>query len=133
MHHANHESVPDQGASAGILAYLFIAAVVLLLMMVLGLLLRMEQGQIAAMGPLWFYKIMTAHGMGMVGVVGLAGGAIMWHFLRQYVALSTGVLWLNLTTFVAGVLLILGSVFLGNFHAAWTFLRPLPALSISTG
>ena len=37
--------VPDQGAKAGVLAYLVISCVVLLLMMLFGLLMRMEQAQ----------------------------------------------------------------------------------------
>ncbi len=122
--------VPDRGASTGVLAYLFTAALVLLLMMIFGLVLRLEHAQFVDIGPLWFYKLMTVHGIGMVGIVGLAGAAVMWHFLSQHVTLSKGILWLNLLIFLVGVLLILGAVFLGNFHAAWTFLFPLPSTSM---
>ena len=51
--------VPDQGAKAGVLAYLVISCVVLLLMMLFGLLMRMEQAQMISIGALWFYKSMT--------------------------------------------------------------------------
>ena len=72
---------------------------------------------------------MTAHGIGMVGIAGFGGAAIMWYFLAQWVALTTAVLAINLILFLIGVVLILGAVFLGGFAAAWTFLYPLPALS----
>jgi cytochrome c oxidase subunit 1 len=128
--------VPDTGAKAGVLAYLVVSAVVLLLMMVFGLLMRLEQSQFISIGGLWFYKIMTLHGAGMVGIVALAGAAIMWHFLRLYVDLSNGIFMANLALFLIGVVMILASVLLGDFHAAWTFLFPLPGTSMglwSTG
>lgn len=121
---------PDQGAKASVLAYLVTAAAVLLLMMVFGLLMRMEQAQLISMGANWFYELMTLHGAGMVGIAGLAGAAIMWHFLRQYVDLSQGIFIANLVLFLVGVVMILASVFLGHFQGAWTFLYPLPAKSM---
>ena len=97
--------VPDTGAKAGVLAYLVVSAVVLLLMMVFGLLMRLEQSQFTSMGGLWFYKIMTLHGAGMVGIVALAGAAVMWHFLRLYVDLSNGIFMANLALFLIGVVI----------------------------
>ncbi len=122
--------VPDHGATLVVRIYLVVAAAVLLLMMVLGLLLRLEQAKYIEMGPLWFYELMTVHGAGMVGIAALAGAAIMWHFLRQYVALTTWVFVLNLVLFLLGVVMILGGVLVGNFHGAWTFLYPLPSHSM---
>lgn len=122
--------VQDQGAKASVLAYLVVSAVVLLLMMTFGLLMRLEQAQYIAMGPQWFYELMTLHGAGMVGIAALGGAAIMWHFFRQYVALSTPIFVINLLLFLLGVILILGSVLIGNFHSGWTFLFPLPSHSM---
>jgi cytochrome c oxidase subunit 1 len=51
----------------------------------------------------------------------------MWYFLSRYVSLSRGILLANLACFLAGVVLVLGGIFLGGFAAAWTFLFPLPA------
>lgn len=121
---------PDHGAKASVLAYLVTAAVVLLLMMVFGLLMRMEQAQFISMGATWFYELMTLHGAGMVGIAGLAGAAVMWHFLRQYVDLSQGIFITNLVLFLVGVVMILASVLFGHFQGGWTFLYPLPAKSM---
>lgn len=130
MANSTYIAAPDRGAKASVLAYLVVAAAVLLLMMVFGLLIRMEQAQFIAMGPMWFYKLMTLHGAGMVGIAGIAGAAVMWHFLRQYVSLSRGIFAANLALFLIGVVMILGSVLIGNFHGAWTFLYPLPGNSM---
>ena len=72
---------------------------------------------------------MTAHGAGMVGAAALTGAAIMWYFVSRYVSLLKEVFVVFLTLFLFGVLLILGSISLGQFGAGWTFLFPLPAIS----
>jgi cytochrome c oxidase subunit 1 len=127
---ASYNEATDQGARASVLAYLITAALVLLLMMVFGLLMRMQQAGYLSMAPNWFYELMTLHGAGMVGIAGIAGAAIMWHFLRQYVDLSETIFVANLVLFLGGVVMILGSVLLGGFHGGWTFLYPLPTRSM---
>lgn len=121
---------PHAGATAGVLAYLVAAGAILLLMMVFGLAMRLEQAQILSLGVDRFYELMTLHGAGMVGVAALSGAAIMWHFLRQYVRLSPALFIANLVLFLIGVVLILASVFWGKFAGAWTFLYPLPSQSM---
>src|SRR6516165_5349852 len=112
-----------------VVAYTAISGVVLVLLMLFGLALRLAQAEWLSLSPDLFYEVMTAHGVGMVGIAGLAGAGIMWHFLSHYVRLSQGVLIANLVMFLAGVVMILGAVFLGGFGGAWTFLYPLPATS----
>jgi len=119
----------DLEAKRVVLAYLTISAAVLLLMMVLGLLLRLAQGEALPIPPDLFYQIMTVHGIGMVGIAGFGGAAIMWYFLSRHVSLSTGLLLANLILFLAGVVLILLAVFIWDFAAGWTFLFPLPAIA----
>src|SRR5215469_4271101 len=96
----------------GVVSYTAASAVVLLLLMLLGLALRLAQAEWLPMPPDLFYETMTAHGVGMVGIAGLAGAGIMWHFLSRYVRLSRGILVANLVLFLAGVAMILGAIFL---------------------
>ena len=74
--------------SVGIITYLITCGLVLLLMMLAGSFMRMAQGQIINIAPNIFYQLMTAHGIGMVGIAGLSGATIMWHFLSKYVSLK---------------------------------------------
>jgi len=115
------------GAKRAVLAYVSITILVVALMMLLGLALRLSQAQVITLSPALFYQVMTAHGIGMVGIAGLGGSGIMWYFLNQYTKLSTGIFVANLLLFLLGVVFILGAIFLGGFAAAWTFLFPLPA------
>jgi cytochrome c oxidase subunit 1 len=121
------EIVPS--AAMAVRLTMALGAVVLLLMMVLGLVLLLAQGTFINIEPDLFYQIMTAHGTGMVGSAGLVGAAIMWFFLNRHVEPNVKVYYLFLAFFLLGVVLILGSIFLGGFAGAWTFLFPLPALS----
>jgi len=112
---------------AGVLAYLVVAGVVILLMMLLGLLMRLDQATALDLGLAGFYRVMTAHGAGMVGIMGLGGAAVMWHFLSRHVQLSGAILFINLLLFLVGAVMVLGSIFIGGYAGAWTFLYPLPA------
>jgi cytochrome c oxidase subunit 1 len=123
------ESISPQVCGA-VKVYAAISGVVILLMMLFGLIMRMTQGQILPIEPIMFYQLMTAHGIGMVAIAGLGGSAVMWHFLGKYVNLRAGFAWANLAFFLAGVVLVLGGIFLGGFAAAWTFLYPLPSHSM---
>jgi cytochrome c oxidase subunit I len=80
------------GVNSCVVAYIAVSGAVLLLMMLLGLVLRLAQAEWLPVPPDLFYEMMTAHGIGMVGIAGLAGAGIMWHFLSHYVRLSQGIL-----------------------------------------
>jgi cytochrome c oxidase subunit 1 len=120
-------AVPGQGV---VTIYTAITAVVLALLMLFGLAMRASQAGVVTIPPNRFYQLLTAHGIGMVAIAGLGGAAVMWHFLSRYVSLSRGILLANLACFLAGVVLVLGAIFLGGFAAGWTFLFPLPAHSL---
>ena len=130
MANITYTAMPDKGAKTSVKAYLVTTVIVFLLMMIFGLLMRMEQAQLISIGAQWFYELMTLHGAGMVGIAAISGAAIMWHFLRQYVDLSEGVFITNLVLFIIGVAMILASVLFGHFAGAWTFLYPLPSTSM---
>lgn len=118
------------GARRTILAYVAVTGVVLLLMMLLGLVMRLEQAELINIGMARFYEVLTVHGAGMVGIASLGAASVMWYFLARYVDLSTGILVTNLALFLTGVVLVLGGVFVGGFAGGWTFLYPLPAHSM---
>src|SRR5829696_4198270 len=109
--------------------YTAITAIVLALLMLFGLAMRASQAGVITIPPNRFYELLTAHGIGMVAISGL-GAAVMWYFLSRYVSLSRGILLANLAFFLAGVVLVLGAIFVGGFAAGWTFLFPLPARSL---
>ncbi|MDP6020185.1 MAG: cbb3-type cytochrome c oxidase subunit I [Alphaproteobacteria bacterium] len=119
----------DLDAKRVVLGYVAVSALVLALMMVLGLLMRLAQGEALAIPPDLTYQIMTIHGIGMVGIAGFSGAAIMWYFANQHLQLTLGVFQANFVIFLLGVVAILMSVFLGGFAGGWTFLYPLPAHS----
>jgi len=127
------QTVDTRGRSVpalhAVFAYIAAVGLVLLLMMLLGLVMRMAQAQWVTIDPGLFYILMTMHGAGMVGIAGLGGAAILWHFVRRYAPVSTGVFLTNLVFFLLGAILILGAGFVGGFAAGWTFLFPLPAIS----
>lgn len=122
-------SLPSRSVHPLIGAYLAVAGAVLLLMMLAGLLMRAAQAGWVPLPAELFYQVMTAHGIGMVGIAGLAGAAIMWHFLSAHVRLTPVILAANLVLFLGGVVMILSAIFVGGFAGGWTFLYPLPSLS----
>lgn len=127
-HHPKHPLSP--GARKAVVASLAVFGSVLVLMMILGLTMRLAQGQLISIPDELFYQMLTMHGNGMVGSAAIGGAAIMWYFLGQYVHLSTRIYVLNLVLFVIGAVMIIGAVFGGGFAGAWTFLYPLPAKSM---
>lgn len=112
-----------------IAANLAITGIVLLLMMLFGVLMRLAQGAWLTLDPARFYELLTVHGIGMVSIAALGGLSVMWYFASGYLRLHAGVLAANLVLFLAGVAMVLGSVFWGGYGGAWTFLYPLPAMS----
>ncbi len=123
---AQHTPLPGSSRLA-ILTCLSLSAIVYVLMMVFGFLMRSTQAEWFGIGAKIFYQIMTAHGAGMVGISGLAGSTALWYFLRRHVHLTVAILWTNLAFFLLGVVLILGGIFLGGYAGGWTFLFPLPS------
>jgi len=129
----DHTYAPPPASISGqsvVTVYTAITAVVLALLMLFGLAMRASQAGVITLPPDRFYQLLTAHGIGMVAISGLGGAAVMWFFLARYVALSRAILIANLACFLAGVVLVLGAIFIGGFAAGWTFLFPLPAHSL---
>jgi cytochrome c oxidase subunit I len=121
-------SIKEKKLISGIL---LIGSVVILLMMFVGLLMLLAQGEMISIKEDFFYELLTVHGTGMVGVGAFAASAVMWYFLRQYVKLTYGVLLTYFVLVLIGVALVLVSIFGFDFAAGWTFLYPLPAMGAS--
>lgn len=120
-------------AKKAVMWHLITTAAVILLMMVFGVMMLLNQGELISISPELFYKIMTAHGTGMIGIAALGGLAIMWYFLSQYLPLNPKVLVANFIMFLLGVASILIGIFGFNFSDGWTFLYPLPSQSAQFG
>jgi len=93
---------------------------------VLGILMRLNQGGIIQQSPITFYSNMTTHGLTMIGIWFVAGMAAVNYLMQRYVKTSFAVNVIALVFTVIGVLMLWTSTFIGKFHAAWTFLYPLP-------
>lgn len=117
-------------AKKGVIWYLMTTSLVLILMMVFGVIMLLNQGNMVKISAEWFYQIMTAHGTGMIGAAALGGTAIMWYFLSKYIKLNPIIFLMNLCLAFVAVIMILISVFVFHFSDAWTFLYPLPAQSV---
>lgn len=99
---------------------LFIVAIVL------GILMRLNQGGTIKESPTTFYIYMTTHGLTMIGIWFVAGMAAINYLMERYLKTSYTVNVLAFVMTVLGVLMLWTATFIGKFHAAWTFLYPLP-------
>jgi cytochrome c oxidase subunit I len=106
-------------------AYLAIAGI-------LGLLLRLRQGEVITLGDNFWYAIMTAHGLG--AFIAWAGfflmGITFWVLMKVGFPIRSFVLpevmyW----TMMLGVIGIVVTTLLSGFGASWVFLYPLPFFS----
>lgn len=113
----------------GVIGHLMVASVTLILMMIFGVVMLLNQGGLIDITPDLFYQMMTAHGTGMIGMGALGGTAIMWYYISKYIDVNPKILMMNLILSVIAVAMILVAIFVFKFSDAWTFLYPLPAIS----
>ncbi len=122
--------VENRNAFIAVKSYLIIGLLLFLVLMFAGFLMRAAQGTWLEMNADIFYQVMTAHGGGVVGAAMLASTGVQWYFLRQHVRLSNKIFWANFFIFIAGAILTFAAIFKGQYGGAWTFLYPLPAMSV---
>ncbi len=106
------------------------AVAVVALMGLAGLAMRSAQADIITLSPSWFYRLMTVHGAGMITgtLVGMMGA--LWFVLRPTVALSLQRMLWSWISIALGVVFVLAATLLGGFATGWTFLYPLPFISV---
>ncbi|WP_296808536.1 cbb3-type cytochrome c oxidase subunit I [Thiocapsa sp.] len=124
-------ATPEAQRAPVVKLYLGIGLLVFAGLMLVGALMRAAQGAtMLTLAPDVFYQLMTLHGAGMVGTAGLAALAVNWYFLSQHVQLNPKIFLATLLLSLVAVAMIVGSILIGHFAAAWTFLYPLPAFSL---
>ncbi len=110
----------------GIAHWMLITFILFPVLVLLGIFMRTVQAGGLEGLQSWFYPMMTLHGLGMAGVWYVAAMACTSQALSRYVAPSAAVGRFAIAGTLAGVALLLASVFLGRFAAGWYFLYPLP-------
>lgn len=93
---------------------------------VLGILMRLNQGEIIHEQPNVFYAHMTTHGLTQVGIWLVAGLAGINYLMERYFKTSYLANVVAMVLTITGILMLWTSTYIGNFHAGWTFLYPLP-------
>jgi len=93
---------------------------------VLGMLMRVNQGEVISQSPNTFYANMTTHGLTMIGIWFVAGMAAVHYLMQRYVKTSFKANLFAMVFTVIGVLMLLTSTMIGDYHTGWTFLYPLP-------
>ncbi|MCO5234311.1 MAG: cbb3-type cytochrome c oxidase subunit I [Chitinophagales bacterium] len=91
-----------------------------------GITMRFNQGKLIQISPTSFYSIMTVHGLTMIGIWSVAGLAAIHYLLSRYLSIPTSISVFAFIFTVLGVVMLWSSAFIGEFHAGWTFLYPLP-------
>lgn len=116
----------DGGVLRVALAYMVVGFVLFLLMGLLGLLMRLNQGGILTIPPRVHYWVLTLHGTGMVAASLLAALGGVAAILSQHVRLSARLLWTILLVYSLGAGFVVLATAVGGFGAGWTILPPLP-------
>lgn len=100
--------------------------VLFVVLVLLGITMRLGQGQLAQVDAGLFYAIMTMHGLGMAGVLFSAGFGGLWFLCSRIAKPSLGVMRTAYVLIVLGAVgLVLATLF-GRFGAGWYVLYPLP-------
>jgi len=101
------------------------------ILIVLGLLMRLNQGELINLNTNTFYAIMTLHGLGMAGILFSGAFAGIWYVLaKRYCSLNIKVMYFMYVSTLVGVALLIIATLIGGFAAGWYVLYPLPFKSM---
>lgn len=117
------------GAKRMVMVWTVTLIAILLLLMVLGLTMRMNQAGTIALPDNLFYAIMTLHGLGMAGTLFMGGAILVWYHAWKYVKLSmTLQRWLY-AMIVTGTIGLVVATLIGRHGSGWYMLYPLPFIT----
>jgi cytochrome c oxidase subunit 1 len=97
-----------------------------LLMGLAGIAMRLTQATVLDLSPAWFYRLLTLHGVGMIGGVLLVTMGALWYVLHPVAVLRPGRMLAAYALMAVGAVAVLVATLVGGFGAGWTFLPPLP-------
>jgi cytochrome c oxidase subunit 1 len=97
-----------------------------LVLVLLGLMLRVNQAGIVNADADLFYAIMTLHGLGMAGTAFVAGFAGVTYLLARYVRVNLAIMWTMYVLTVLGVVGLVLACLIGKFGPGWYLLYPMP-------
>ena len=109
-------------AKRNTLTWIAITIVLFPILALVGVFLRLVQGNTLGGAREWFYPMMTLHGVGMVGVAYVSGMACVERVIAKYTRPSDRMSLFAIIGTVIGVVLLLVSVLIGKFAAGWYFL-----------
>lgn len=96
------------------------------LLVTLGLLMRLNQGEVLKLQSMTFYSFMTLHGLGMAGLIfSTALGALGYLIGTRYAKISVGFGYFIYALVVLGSLGLAAATLLGKYAAGWYLLYPI--------
>ena len=96
------------------------------ILILLGIVMRANQGGVINLPPDRFYSILTLHGLGMAGTWFVLGMASCNYLLNRYASTSLVGNILAYILTVTGVISLVIATLIGKFATGWYFLYPLP-------
>lgn len=97
------------------------------LLITLGLIMRLKQGDVTGTTPEHFYAIMTLHGLGMASILFSFSMAGLWYLLStRYVRLKTSIAYFVYFSVVIGLLGLAVGTLIMKYGPGWYMLYPLP-------
>lgn len=95
-----------------------------------GVAMRMNQAEWIELTPTWFYRLMTIHGAGMFVAMLMSMMGAFYYALSPTIAISRASMAWSYVLVLGGAVLAIVAVMFGGFAGAWTFLFPLPFVSV---
>ncbi len=100
------------------------------LLITLGLLMRLSQGEVTETSPIDFYMYMTLHGLGMIGVLFSFAFAGLWYLVStRFVKLNHKLGYFIYILILIGLIGLTIATLIGKYGPGWYMLYPLPFIN----